>query len=274
MALTDFQRHLCRLIAGNRKRDGDSYVAGGVALNTLLGTARRSRDVDLFHDTDEALARSWSADRATFEGAGLHVEVLREAPAFVEALVAGGPREKTLVQWVRDSAYRFFPLLENETFGLVLHPFDLATNKALAMASRLEPRDWIDLIESQDRLAPLGYLIWAACGKDPGYGPGSLLEEVRRHGRYSQVEIDELDFDGPPPSAQDLGRRWHDIVRTAAEVIALLPGAQAGRAVVHAATGDLCREAPQSLRSALASGAIGYHEGTIGGVWPSFKPAP
>lgn len=36
MSITIFQRDLCRLIAANRRRSGESYVAGGVALNTFL----------------------------------------------------------------------------------------------------------------------------------------------------------------------------------------------------------------------------------------------
>jgi hypothetical protein len=55
MALTRYQRDVCRLIADHRKSSGESYVAGGVALNELLGGMRRSRDIDLFHDTAEAL---------------------------------------------------------------------------------------------------------------------------------------------------------------------------------------------------------------------------
>ena len=53
--------------------------------------------------------------------------------------------QNVIIQWARDSAYRFFPLVEDEQFGLVLHPFDLATNKCLALAGRLEPRDWVDM---------------------------------------------------------------------------------------------------------------------------------
>jgi hypothetical protein len=34
MALTEFQRGICRLIADNRKERDDAYVAGGIALNT------------------------------------------------------------------------------------------------------------------------------------------------------------------------------------------------------------------------------------------------
>jgi len=33
MALTGYQREVCRLLADNRVRSGESFVAGGVALN-------------------------------------------------------------------------------------------------------------------------------------------------------------------------------------------------------------------------------------------------
>jgi hypothetical protein len=64
--------------------------------------------------------------------------------------------------------FRFFPLVEHDDLGLTLHPFDLATNKVLALVGRPEARDWIDAIDCHERLQPLGYLAWAACGKEPG----------------------------------------------------------------------------------------------------------
>lgn len=63
MAITDFQRDICRLIARNRIERSESYVAGGVALNTLIDARRISRDIDLFHDTREALNATWDEDR-------------------------------------------------------------------------------------------------------------------------------------------------------------------------------------------------------------------
>lgn len=78
MALTTFQRHVCRLPADRRRRSGDSYVAGGVALSVALETARLSRDVDIFHDTAEAVAASWDADRTTLVEHGYTVVPLRE----------------------------------------------------------------------------------------------------------------------------------------------------------------------------------------------------
>ena len=54
-------------------------------------------------------------------------------------------KDSVLIQWARDNAFRFFPLLEDDLLGLTLHPLDLASNKLLALVGRLEPRDWIDL---------------------------------------------------------------------------------------------------------------------------------
>src|SRR5258706_9530673 len=59
VALTALQRSICQLLAASRLAAGESYVAGGVALNELLHAPRLSHDIDLFHDTDEALARTW-----------------------------------------------------------------------------------------------------------------------------------------------------------------------------------------------------------------------
>lgn len=85
MALTPFQRQVCRLLAARRRERGESDVAGGVALSVALDTRRLSRDLDLFHDTREAVTVSWEEDRRTLESAGYDVQPLRERPGLVEA---------------------------------------------------------------------------------------------------------------------------------------------------------------------------------------------
>jgi len=71
MALSEFQRGVCRLIAGGRIASGESYVAGGAALNELLQAARRSHDIDLFHDTAEAVLASLGGGSGTVVARGL-----------------------------------------------------------------------------------------------------------------------------------------------------------------------------------------------------------
>jgi len=270
MALTELQRALCRLIADNRIASGESYVGGGGALNELIGAPRQSRDVDLFHDTEEALASTWEADRVLLERAGFAVLVLRERPSFVEAEVSRAG-DFCLLQWVRDSAYRFFPLLRHDDFGLTLHPFDLATNKVLALVGRAEVRDWIDVLECDARLQPLGYLAWAACGKDPGFSPASILEHAAATARYSAVEVGELAFAGSaPPDAAALSRRWHEALFAARAVITHLPADAAGSCVLTA-SGDLCQAGPADLPERLSAGDVRFHEGRIRGALPRLK---
>jgi hypothetical protein len=266
MAITPFQRAVCRLLAETRIASGDSYVAGGVALNELLAAPRLSRDIGLFHDTAAALEASWDADRALLEQGGFHVTVLRERPGLVEARVTKAD-EVVRVEWTRDSAFRFFPLVQHPDLGLVLHPFDLATNKVLALVGRLEPRDWIDVLECDARLQPLGYLAWAASGKDPGFSPHAILAEAGRSGRYSAAEVEALDFGGRPPDVAALSRRWHGLLDTARHVIAILPAEQVGHCVLTAA-GGLFRGDPPTLRTALDRRMLRFHPGSIRGALP------
>lgn len=267
MATTQLQRRILRLLAPSRK-ERESYVAGPVTLNTLLRTPRRSQDIDLFHDTHEAVVATIAMDRRLLGDAGYDLVLLREAPTFAEAEVRLGA-ESTLIQWAQDSAFRFFPLIEDEELGLALSPFDLATNKVLAMAGRLEARDWIDLLTSIERVQPLGYLAWAACGKDPGFNPLSLLQEIRRGGRYSQAELDRLDLAGERLDAAALGRRWHEALAAAPPICEALPAEEVGTCVVGA-DDDLFRGDLAALEEALRGGDVRFHRGTLGGAWPTF----
>ena len=266
MALTDFQRTVCGIIAANRMATGESYVAGATALNELIGASRASRDIDLFHDTEEAVDSAWRADEASLEAQGFELGVVRRLPGFVEAHVRRGA-ETVLMQWARDRAFRFFPLVEHAELGLTLHPFDLATNKVLALVGRLEVRDWVDVIACDGRLQPLGYLAWAACGKDPGFSPGSILEHAARTAHYSQAEVQELSFAGPVPDAGELSRRWHSMLGEARRIVAMLPPEEAGKCVLGS-DGELQRSAARDLDRALRDGRVAFHAGTIRGALP------
>jgi len=266
MALTDFQRSVCRLVAQSRIESGESYVAGAAALNEILVAPRVSQDIDLFHDTEQALEASWQSDRKLFEAQGLSVEILRERPSFVEAVVSRAG-ERLLLQWVRDSAYRFFPLVSHPDLGLTMHPFDLATNKVLALVGRLEVRDWIDTLECDAKVQPLGYLAWAACGKDPGFSPALILELAARS-HYSTDEVRALAFAGPPPDAAELSRRWRALLTRASETVRELPAEELGKCVLSD-SGALFTGDAEALKPALAGGRIRFHPGCIRGALPS-----
>lgn len=270
MALTNLQRAICRLLAEERIRSGESYVAGGVALNELLAGARISRDIDLFHDTEEAVEASWDADRRQLDEAGYRVRVLRERPGFIEAEVGTGG-DAVRMEWAQDSSYRFFPLVEHSELGLVLHGFDLATNKLLALVGRREVRDWVDILQCDANLQPLGFLAWAACGKDPGFSPASILEHAGRSGRFAAEEIAALAFVGSPPNPAELSRRWHEALETARQTVELLPSEEAGTCVLLHEQ-ELCRLPPHELSGALERGHLRFRSGSIRGALPTLRP--
>lgn len=268
MAAIAYQCGILKILAAYRKLHGESYVAGDVALNQLLSAPRQSRDIDLFHDSGAAVTAAWVADRALLVANGYILEPLRELPSFVEARISLGD-EGVIMQWAQDSAFRFFPLVENDLMGLVLHPFDLATNKVLAMAGRFEPRDWIDVLTCDRNVQPLGFLAWAACGKDPGYNPVSLLAEISR-AHYNQIELDALDFAGSPPDAASLGARWHEVLRNARDVCSRLPAEGVGKCVITRDC-ELFLGSPTDLAESMVNRRIAFHEGRLGGSWPAIR---
>ena len=190
----------------------------------------------------------------------------RQAPTFIEALVRK-EGSVVVIEWAIDSAFRFFPLVRGPESLPSLHPFDLATNKTLALIGRLEPRDWIDLIACHERIQPLGLLSWAASGKDPGTNPTMIVSEAGRSARYTQVEIDGLSFEGPPPDAARLAARWRLMLSEARDMIRALPTGEVGTCVLDGA-GKLFRADLRRLKAAQASRTLRFHRGSIRGSVP------
>ena len=265
MAVTAFQAEILRLLAKGRIANGETYVAGGLALNHCLHLPRISNDIDIFNNSYEAMTAAADADRAALLSAGYEVKVMRDRDFIIEVRVSRGG-ESTDIQWVRDSAYRFFPLVEDDLLGVTLHPFDLATNKLLALAGRRMPRDWVDTISCSESLQPLGLLAWAANGKDLGLTPRYILETCART-RYVQTEIDINVKSDEPIDVAALSRKWHEMIDEARAMIAVLPAEEAGKAVLNK-DGSLFNGSIDAVRSALAAGEVVFHEGRICGAWP------
>jgi hypothetical protein len=194
--LSNFQSRVLRLLAAHR--NPESYVAGAAPL--ARSGPRFSRDIDLFHDRELAMQQAVAADTASLEQSGFEIEWTRRFATIYTAIVRSGD-EGTLLEWVVDSAYRFFPALQDELFGYVLHPADIATNKALAAAGRREPRDIIDLLDIHQRYLRLGAVVWAASAKDPGLSPEGIIAEIRRNARYQQADYDRLQNEMPIDAA-------------------------------------------------------------------------
>ena len=194
MPLTDFQRLLLAELA--QAPTDDRYLAGGAAMHFAANSVRYSDDLDFFHDSEVRVAAAFAADRDRLLGAGYAVEVELSQPGFIRAVVRRG-EQATRVDWAHDTAWRFMPLLRDPLGGLMLHPVDLAINKLLALAGREEPRDFVDILFVHRRVLPLAAACWAAVGKDPGFTPLSLLELLKRRGRYRPEDFARLNLVEP-----------------------------------------------------------------------------
>ena len=145
MPLGPFERDVLLRIASNRHPD--SFVGGATVLHQSIDSPRSSRDVDIFHDAVGALAAAVEADTAVLRTSGYEVELEPDRETFRRAIVQRGGRQ-TRLEWVLDSAFRFFPVESDPELGWRLNFWDAATNKALALAGRSELRDWLDASES------------------------------------------------------------------------------------------------------------------------------
>lgn len=133
------------------------------------------------------MATAAEQDAALLEEHGYALEWVRRDSA-IHTVLAGHAGESTRLEWVADSDFRFFPTIRDEVFGYILHPVDLAANKAMAAANRREVRDLVDLVTIHETILPLSAVIWAAVDKSPGYTPEGLIAEIRRNARYPAAE--------------------------------------------------------------------------------------
>lgn len=205
MPLTAIQSEVLEAISANRSPE--SHIAGGIALNYALGSPRFSEDIDIFHDVEEAVIKASDLDVKCLEAAGFLVERQIWTPLF-RRIAASKLSESVKVEWAQDSAWRFFKIEQDPILYWKLHRFDALTNKALAMAARAETRDLVDLVTHAAETIPLHTVVWAACAKDAGFTPLSLLEWMRRNARIDAPVLKEM---GVSVAATALKTRWLEL---------------------------------------------------------------
>jgi hypothetical protein len=201
-----------------------------------------------------------NADTALLEQNGLRIEWTLRFPTIHTAIIRSGD-EGTLLEWVVDSAFRFFPALQDELFGYVLHPADIATNKVLAAAGRREPRDIADLLGIHERYLPLGAVIWAASAKDPGLSPEGIIADIRRNARYQQADYDRLQNEAPLDAAV-MARTLRAALDEADAFVRTMPAGMEGLLFLRG-DGQPVQPDPARLEGYTA------HGGQQRGHWPS-----
>jgi hypothetical protein len=252
--LSKIQTDILRLLAVHR--DPESYVAGASPLNR--NAPRMSADIDVFHDREERVAAAAMADTQTLAAAGYGVSWLRQLPLIYTAEVTRGDAG-TRLEWVVDSDYRFFPTMQDETFGYVLHPVDLAMNKVMAAAGRRELRDLIDLVTVHETILPLGAVIWAAVEKSPGFTPEGLIAEIRRNSNYSKAEWRALQS-SEPLDPKDIMARLRVALDEAEVFIGRMPTNKIGLLFLQA--GEVVQPDPDRVDTYQT------HAGQRRGQWP------
>ncbi len=255
MPLSELQAAILHWLAAHRNLE--SYVARAAVL--YRDGPRFSSDVDIFHDREEAVVRAADADAAVLSSNRFAVQWVRREPGIHIATVErdGGA---TRLEWARDSDFQFFPAIADELFGYRLHIADIATNKALAAGGRREPREVLDLLYIHGRHLPLGAVIWAAVGKDPGYSPESLICEIRRNARYRADDYADLAL-AEPVDAGDVARRLRKALDEAEAFVGAMPAGKEGLLFLEG--GKPVQPNPEKLADHVE------HAGRRGGYWPS-----
>jgi hypothetical protein len=256
--LSDFQARIARMLAVNRTPD--SHLAGGAALHFEPNSVRYSNDLDYFHDSVERVATAFEADRQLLLQSAFTVSIEINLPGYIRARVAQ-QESATKIEWAHDSAWRFMPALYQEECGYRLHPVDLSINKVLALAGRDEARDFLDVLYIHGRILPLGALCWAAAGKDPGFTPLSLLELLRRRGKYRPEQFSRLML-VKPVDLPALKSEWLSILKEAEQFIRERPPEEMGCLYYSPQSKSFFAPSPQRLEEGV------LHFGRPGGILP------
>jgi len=262
MPLTPFQRELLQLLAGHR--NPESYVAGAIVIHRNDQSARFSHDVDIFHDLVESVRQSAAADGTFLQRSGYKVDWIAQQETFCRARIARGADEVSL-DWSFDSAFRFFPVERDPLLGYRLHVADAAVNKVLALAGRREPRDYVDALALDRDYLSIAALCWAACGKDPGFTPELVLDEMDRNSHYRPEEFEGLQL-RQPLDLVELKQRWIAARDVARNLVLRLPAEHLGCLYLDS-TGKPTTPNPDdpTFRS------LTIHHGSVRGAWPTIR---
>ena len=259
MPLGEFEAEVLRLLAA--QRSPDSYVGGATVLHQAADSPRASADVDFFHDEEAAVNVAAQADAQALQRAGYQVQVQRPQEGFIRAFIAREGKQ-TKIEWVRDSAFRFFPVEPDPQLGWRLNFWDAATNKLLAFAARMKLRDYLDVMFLHEQHLHVGALAWAAAGKDPGLNAEWIIDWGGRQARLAGQDVAQLRL-AVPVDLRALRRRWMDAAESAFALIEKLPVTERGCLYLDATGQPVCPDPASPEFPKLTR-----HYGSVKGAWP------
>ena len=192
MPLSDEHR---RVIAVALAAAGHGFALGGG--NALLAhgmTTRPTQDVDLFTDQEDGVQAAGDAVESALLSAGFHVDRGDQAGELTDIFPGMG---EGLAEWLLTSPQGEQTTLQMAYFtrtrdpiptelGPVLAVEDVAGGKVCALASRVEPRDYLDTARLLERYTPAA-LIALARRLDPGLTARDFADAGRH--------LDDIDND-------------------------------------------------------------------------------
>ncbi len=137
-------------------------------------------------------------------------------------------------------------------------------------ADRSEARDFVDVLYAHAHFLPLGAMSWAAVGKDPGFTPVSLLEQLKRRGRYRPEQIARLAL-GVPFDLAEAKTAWRNALRDAHDFIRGRPHEEAGCLYYSPSREWFAAPAPGLP---LRDQGLVIHFGQPGGILPKVADGP
>ena len=204
MPIDELQREVATIALRTAARHGFA-LAGGNALIAHGIIDRPTDDVDLFSDQETAVAAAADAVEGALRAAGFEAE-RRDRAAGLEDIFFG--IGEGLAEWVITAPGGEQTMLQMAYFdrtrgpvtmdvGPVLDLEDLAGSKVCALASRVEPRDYVDTAAALRRYTP-DQLISFARRLDPGLEDRDFTDAGRQldqmpDGVFARYGLDHQD---------------------------------------------------------------------------------
>jgi hypothetical protein len=186
MPIEQLQRDVARIALRAAARYGFA-LAGGNALIAHGIIDRMTEDVDLFSDQEAGVPAAAEAVEAALREAGFKA-IRQDQSGGLEDIFAG--MGDGLAEWIITAPGGQETVLQMAYFdrsrgpvtmdvGPVLDLEDVAGSKVCALASRVEPRDYIDTAAALDRYTP-EQLIKFARRLDPGLSRRDFADAARQ----------------------------------------------------------------------------------------------
>jgi predicted nucleotidyltransferase component of viral defense system len=213
-----FQTDVARL-ALDATREHGFALAGGHALIAHGIVSRPTEDIDLFTNEDGAVQAAAGLLARKLINAGFDVDVIPETSELGDIFYGF---ERDMVEFEirkKDETIRLqlcrFDRSQRPTvmeIGPVLHINDVIGSKVAAMATRAEPRDFIDVAAALDRYNSQQLMELALCA-DPALTDEEFADAMRRLDRLDD-EVFETMYGRTSEECAEMRRRFTDWPRT------------------------------------------------------------